>query len=143
MGQVHEADGHAVGLGCGDLGPADGAGAAVNVLDNDGLANILLSVLSKDTGGNVGAVAGLVGYDHGDRAVGSPAFGCGSLSSGSLGGRCLGCGGLSGLGAAGAQSQNHAQSQNQCKILFHFTSSCKNIVLSNLSHYISLTNLCQ
>ena len=25
---------------------------------------------------------------------------------------------------AGAQSEDHAQSQNQCKILFHFTSSC-------------------
>ena len=116
--QVHEADGHAVGISSGELGPAKGTGTAVNVLDNDGLANVLLSVLSENTGGNVGAVAGLVGDDHGDGAVGSPA----GVLSGSGIGSSVSCGllcGSRGL-AAGAECKYHAESKDQCKYFFHF-----------------------
>ena len=123
VGQVHEADGHAVGIGRCELGPAEGAGAAVNVLDDDGLADVLLSVLGKDTCGDVGAVAGLVGDYHGHGAVGSPAggFGRGAVSGrGSLGRVSRGSRGSCRVAAAGAQREHHAQSKNQCKILFHF-----------------------
>ena len=74
--EVDEADGHAVFLGLSELGPADGAGAAVNVVDDDRLADVLLSVLAEDTGSIVGAVAGLIGNDHVYGAVGSPVSGC-------------------------------------------------------------------
>ena len=66
--QVDEADGLAVLVGVGELGPADGAGAALDVLDDEGLADILLGILGEDTGGVVRAGAGLVGDDHGDGA---------------------------------------------------------------------------
>ena len=68
--QIDKADGLTVGIGISELGPADGAGTALNVFDDDGLADILLGVLGEDTGGVVRAGAGLIGDDHGDRAVG-------------------------------------------------------------------------
>ena len=118
--QVHEADGHAVGISRRELGPAEGAGAAVNVLDNDSLADVLLGVLGEDAGGNVSAVAGLVGNDHGDGAVGSPAGAFGRSSIGSS----VSCGSLSRCGsgglAAGAECKYHAESKDQCKYFFHF-----------------------
>ena len=116
--QVHEADGHAVGISSGELGPAKGAGAAVNVLDNDSLADVLLGVLGEDAGGNVGAVAGFVGDDHGDGAVGSPAgaFGRSSIGSSVSCGLLCGSRGL----AAGAECKYHAESKDQCKYFFHF-----------------------
>ena len=121
--KVHEADGHAVGFGSGELGPADGAGTAVNVLDNDRLANVLLGVLRKDTRGNVGAVACLVGNDHGHGAVGRPAGGFFRRSFGRsfrLGfGRRLGLRGSRGL-AAGAKREHHAKGKEQGKCFFHF-----------------------
>ena len=98
--QVDEADGHAVGIGVSQLGPADGAGAALDVLDDDGLADILLGVLGKDTGGIVGAGACLVGHDHSDGAIGFKV---------SIGGD--------------AQSEHHAQDECERKDFFHCFSS--------------------
>ena len=100
--QVDEADGHAVGIGVSQLGPADGAGAALAVLDDDGLAHILLGVLGENAGGVVGTGTGLVGDDHGDGAVGR------KVSRGDA-----------------AQREDHHQSQSECKDLFHWYSSCK------------------
>lgn len=110
------------GAARGDLRPADGAGAAVNVLDDDGLADVLLGVLRKDARGDVGAVAGFVGNDHGNGAVGGPAGGFRRSFGGSFGlGFCgsLGLRGSLGL-TAGTQREHHTEGKEQGKCFFHF-----------------------
>ena len=99
--KVDEADGLAIGIGIRQLGPADGTGAAFNVLDDDGLANILLSILCQDTRGVVGSGTGLVGDNHGDRAIR----------------------GKVGTGDA-AEREHHHQAECKCDDLFHVSSSC-------------------
>ena len=94
--QVDEADGLTVRLCVCQLGPADGAGAALDVLDDDGLADVLLGVLSEDTGGVVGAGACLVGHDHAHGAGGRKVRVCG-----------------------GRQRKDHAQCHGECQELFH------------------------
>ena len=90
-------DGLAVGIGVSKLGPANGAGAALDVLNDDGLADILLGILGQNAGGIVRAGTGLVGNDHRDGAGGRP-FGAGDAR----------------------QGEHHNQRKNHCKDLFHF-----------------------
>lgn len=95
---------------------------AVNVLDDDGLADVLLGVLRKDARGDVGAVAGFVGNDHGHGAVGGPAGGFRRSFGGSFGlGFCgsLGLRGSLGL-AAGTQREHHTEGKEQGKCFFSF-----------------------
>ena len=105
-GQVHEAQGIAVGLGLGQGCPADGAGAALLVVDDDGLADVLVGVGAEDAGGVVGAGAGLVGHDHVHGLAGGPAGGGGFAGTAgvSIGGRRRGAGIAA---SAGAQAQQH------------------------------------
>ena len=99
--QVDEADGLAVGIRVRQLGPADGAGAAFDVLDDDGLTDILLCVLCQDAGGIVGTGAGLIGNDHGDRAVRGEVGMCHT-----------------------AECEHHDQHEGKRDDLFHVSSSC-------------------
>ena len=88
--QVDEADGLAVG-----------AGAAFDVLNDDGLADILFCILCQDAGGIVGTGAGLIGNDHGDRAVRGEVGMCHT-----------------------AECEHHDQHEGKRDDLFHVSSSC-------------------
>ena len=115
--QVQEAAGHTVSIGIGQLGPADRAGAAVHIVDHDGLANVLFSVLCQNTGGLIGAVTGLVGNDHGHRTVRRPR--ASGLSRSLGGGLCRGGTAAVALAAAGGQAQNQSQRKKGSKNSFH------------------------
>lgn len=95
---------------------------AVNVLDDDGLADVLFGVLRKDARGDVGTVAGFVGNDHGHGAVGGPAGGFRRSFGGSFGlGFCgsLGLRGSLGL-AAGTTARTSYRGQGTGQMLFSF-----------------------
>ena len=128
-GQVHEAEGVAVGLGLGKGSPADGAGAAFLVVDHHGLAQELVGVGAEDAGGVVGAGTGLIGHDHVDGFAGGPAGGFGLLGLAAAvgGGRGVLVGAVIAAAvvpAAGSQAQHHQSCQQKGKkLLLHLAST--------------------
>lgn len=120
--QVDEAEGVTVGIGLSERGPADRAGAAFEVFDHKGFADILFGIGGKHTRGIIGARAGLVGDDHGDVFGRRPGTGGGLARSGRRGG---GRGGGSRRGrarrrtAACSQNQHQSKGKNSTQGLFH------------------------
>ena len=108
----------------------DGTGDRVTVavqlvLAVVGHADVALGLLGDHLGQLLGSLvvplSGLENVGELDfqvEIIGGICFGSGSVSSGSLSSRRLG----SGLGAAGAEGQNHHQSQQHCKEFFHSVS---------------------
>ena len=72
VGQVDEAQRVAIRGRLREGRPANGAGAAFQVFNDDRLADVLFSIGGQHTGGVIGSGTRFIGYDHGNIFLGGP-----------------------------------------------------------------------
>ena len=72
VGQVDEAQCVAIRGRLREGRPANGAGAAFQVFNDDRLADVLFSIGGQHTGGVIGSGTRFIGYDHGNIFLGGP-----------------------------------------------------------------------
>ncbi len=120
--QVDEAEGVAVGIGLSECSPADRSGAAFEIFDHKGSADILFGIGGKHTRRIIGARTGLIGDDHGD-VFGRRPGARGSLARNGRRGGCRGSGSRRGRArrrtAACSQNQHQSKGKNSTQDLFH------------------------